>query len=117
VYAGRAKESAVVAYQTGAVMQVRTAKPSHWRHGGGWIRISYSFRLSRAVDCDNAMKALNDAVALAIGVDDKFFLPCVTWKTIDKHERSPGVDLTRGARYARERPTAGPGNARPARLP
>lgn len=90
---GMAKETNVAEYQTGAAWEVRATRPSGWQHGGGWIRISYCFWLLRRVDCDNAMKALNDAVALAIGVDDFFFLPCVTSKSVNSKEPDPRVEL------------------------
>lgn len=91
---GLAKESGVEAYQTGAALVVRASMPSRWRHGGGWIRITYSFYLVRKVDCDNAMKALNDAVAKAIGVDDNWFLPCVISKQVNSKEPNPRIELT-----------------------
>ena len=39
-----------------------------------------SFHLKRDIDCDNALKALNDAIAHALNVNDKAFLPSVEAK-------------------------------------
>lgn len=48
------------------------------------IRLRYWFYVKRDVDCDNAMKALNDAIAIGLGVDDKRFLPCA----VEKHTKT-----------------------------
>jgi len=90
---GMAKLSAVAAYQTDVMLLARSAKPSNWRPAGDWIRVRYRFFLRRSIDCDNAMKALNDALALAIGVDDKRFLPCVTSKSVQSKEPNPRVEV------------------------
>lgn len=80
---GLAKNQKVTDYQQLVVWRARQARPSGWQHGGSWIRIYYRFFLSRKMDCDNAMKALNDALAIALGVDDFWFLPCVMTKTVN----------------------------------
>jgi hypothetical protein len=90
---GMAKLSVVAAYQTDAVLLTRSARPSSWQPAGEWIRVRYRFFLRRPIDCDNAMKALNDALALAIGVDDKRFLPCVTSKSVSSKEKHPRVEV------------------------
>lgn len=91
---GMAKQTAVLDYQTGVVRITQTSKPAGWRPVGEYIRITYAFFLKRSIDCDNAMKALNDALAMAIGVDDKWFLPCVVSKSVDGKERNPRVEVT-----------------------
>jgi hypothetical protein len=90
---GLAKKSSVTDYQQLVVWRTRAAKPSGWQHGGSWLRLTYKFYLSRKMDCDNAMKALNDAMATALGVDDFWFLPCVISKTVD-HKQPPRVEVT-----------------------
>jgi len=77
------KADGVEAYQTGVTYITKTAKPTGWVPGRQ-IRLRYQFYLNREVDCDNALKAINDAIALGLGVNDKIFLPCVTSKVIDK---------------------------------
>jgi Holliday junction resolvase RusA-like endonuclease len=83
---GLAKNQKVTDYQQLVVWRTQAAKPSGWRHAGGWIHISYQFYLTRKMDCDNAMKALNDAMAMALGVDDFWFLPCVISKSVNSKE-------------------------------
>ena len=86
-----AKHKDVVDYQTAAMLIVRSACPSNWSAPPGYFRIHYSFYLRRDIDCDNAMKALNDAIAAALNVDDKRFLPCVKWKSASATEPNPRV--------------------------
>jgi hypothetical protein len=90
---GLAKKQNVTDYQQLAVWRTRAAKPSGWQHDGGWIRLTYRFYLTRRMDCDNAMKALNDALAMALNVDDFWFLPCVTSKTVNS-KQPPMVVVT-----------------------
>lgn len=91
---GMAKQKDVVAYQTDVVRLTRVSKPSGWRPSGSWIRVRYHFFLKRQIDTDNALKALNDALAMAIDVNDKLFLPCV-WPppSISKNEKYPRVEI------------------------
>lgn len=90
---GIAKLSSVTDYQTAVVQLTRTAMPSRWRPAGDWVRVTYRFFLKRSIDFDNAMKALNDAIALAIGVNDRRFLPCVISASIDPKESNPRVEV------------------------
>lgn len=91
---GMAKQSAVTDYQTAVVRIAQSARPSGWPASGPWIRVMYQFFLRRSIDCDNAMKALNDALAMAIGVNDEIFLPCALSKSIDSKEKNPRVVVT-----------------------
>lgn len=86
-----AKHQSVVDYQTSAMLLVRSACPTGWSPPPGYFRIHYSFYLRRDIDCDNAMKALNDAIAAALAIDDKRFLPCVKWKSASAMEPNPRV--------------------------
>lgn len=76
------KAPGVEAYQTGVTYLAKTAKPSGWNPAAK-IRLRYWFYLGRELDCDNALKAINDAIALAIRPDasaakrDSGFLPHV----------------------------------------
>ncbi len=74
------KTEGVEIYQEGVGWVVKAARPSDWVPGPR-IRIRYWFHLKRDIDCDNALKALNDAIARALGVNDRAFLPCVVDKT------------------------------------
>lgn len=70
------------AYQAAATLIVRTTRPSGWAYTEGYIRLMYDLELQRDMDCDNVLKALNDAIAIGLGVNDKVFLPCVRSKEV-----------------------------------
>lgn len=88
-----AKVPRVATYQAGVVPVIRTAKPSGWRPEGQ-IRITYDFFLVRDADCDNMLKILNDAISVALDINDRMFLPCVRSKSIDK--KNPRVEVEFG---------------------
>ena len=88
-----AKRTEVQSYQNDVIRLTRISRPSGWKPSGSQIRISYKFFLKRRVDCDNAMKALNDALAMAIEVNDDLFLPCVQSKSINGKEKYPRVEI------------------------
>lgn len=76
-----AKKDKVIKWQEDATLIIRSAKPSRWKPE--WhIRVYYWFYLSKDMDCDNMLKAVNDAIEMATGVDDKRYLPCVVMKEI-----------------------------------
>jgi hypothetical protein len=77
------KADGIEAYQTGVTYITKVAKPTGWEPGRQ-IRLRYQFFLNREIDCDNALKAINDAIALGLGVNDRIFLPCVESKIVDK---------------------------------
>ena len=92
------KADAVADYQGLASMVVRLARPKNWLNTykeGEYIRVCYRFTLSRHADCDNLMKALSDSVSVALGVDDKWFLPVALCKHVDP-KCDPHVDVTIG---------------------
>jgi Holliday junction resolvase RusA-like endonuclease len=87
------KEPEVATYQTTVTLIVRTTR-STWRPPTtGQIRVYYWFRLKNDIDCDNALKALNDAIATGLGIDDRRFLPCVVAKTTGHRDPSVHVEL------------------------
>lgn len=86
------KANGVESYQVAATLIAKAARPSDWEPAER-IRVIYRFFLKRDIDCDNALKALNDAIAKAIGTDDKRFLPYVEAKTVGK-DIDPGVAVT-----------------------
>jgi len=87
------KRADVAKYQMDAMLLIRSAKPSRWKPEGQ-IRIEYAFYLHRDADGDNLLKALNDAIEAAIGVNDRWFLPCVTSKETGIPIRDARVVLT-----------------------
>jgi Holliday junction resolvase RusA-like endonuclease len=79
-FGSRRKAPGVEAWQTKVALIVRSSRPSGWAPQGQ-VRIVYDFHVNRDADCDNLMKALNDAIAAALGVDDRIFLPAARSKT------------------------------------
>lgn len=76
------KDPKVEAYQVLVTYMAKLARPKGWEPPSP-LRISYSFFLKRDADCDNLLKALNDAIAQALGINDRVFLPCVRNKFVD----------------------------------
>jgi Holliday junction resolvase RusA-like endonuclease len=68
------KTEAAATYQTQLAWIARSACPSDFRPEGQVI-VTYNMFLDRDLDADNVMKAVNDALATAIGINDKRFLP------------------------------------------
>lgn len=86
------KSPGAEAYQAAATLIVRTSRPSGWTYESGFVRLVYDLHLKRDIDCDNILKALNDAIAVGLGMNDRYFLPCVRSKEIGV--QNPYVDIT-----------------------
>jgi Holliday junction resolvase RusA-like endonuclease len=86
------KKEGVEAWQTSVARIVQTARPSGWLPAHQ-VRLYYDFHLVRRADCDNLQKALNDAIAHALGVNDDIFLPCVRSKTMKARHASVEVTV------------------------
>lgn len=87
-----AKTPEAVAWQLGVVYIVKTARPSGWLPGRR-VRIDITFWMNRGGrDADNPQKALLDAIATGLGVNDSSFLPCVVSNEIDKNR--PRVEVS-----------------------
>lgn len=84
------KAPGVEAYQNDVSLIARNARPS-WFAPTGQIRVRYSFHLKRDADCDNLIKMLQDAIASALGVNDRWMLPCVAQKTTGN--KQPWTDI------------------------
>lgn len=81
------------AYQDSVRYIARTAKPSSFVPPKRCrIIVAYDFVLARDIDCDNLMKLMNDALAEAIGVNDKSFMPVAMSKTTSS--KSPYTRVT-----------------------
>jgi Holliday junction resolvase RusA-like endonuclease len=87
------KSEHVATYIAGAVPIIRTARPSHWVPPD-LIRVDYRLFLSRDMDWDNVFKIVNDALKLALDVDDNRFYPTPISKEIDL--KNPRVWLAIG---------------------
>lgn len=92
----KAKTEEVIRFQALTAMLTRQAKPRNWQPEGQWIRLRYRFYLRYDKDCDNAVKALNDAIASALGVNDSRFLPCTELKSVNRKEPTPRVEVDIG---------------------
>jgi hypothetical protein len=77
------KTTEAAAYQMGAALLVRTARPSGWRQQGQVI-CEYRFWISRDADCTNMIKVLEDAIFPALGINDSWALPRAMSKEIVK---------------------------------
>lgn len=67
-------------YQSQLTMIARASRPASFQPQNQII-VAYDMYLGRDLDADNAMKAVNDALAVALGVNDKRFLPVCNHKT------------------------------------
>lgn len=75
------KKDDAVAYTNLVMLRAREARPSGWRPEG-LVVVEIEYFLGRNIDCDNVMKLVNDGLARAIEVDDKWFLPRAMSKEI-----------------------------------
>jgi Holliday junction resolvase RusA-like endonuclease len=91
-----AKHSSVLEYQVLVAHLTKLAKPRGWEPTEEYIRLTYRFFLQRSIDSDNAMKALNDGIAGALGVNDKRFLPCVISMEVSAKQANPRVEVEIG---------------------
>jgi hypothetical protein len=76
-YPAIGKPASVEQYQHDATLLVKAGRPSGWKWAGGYLRVIFRAHLKRHIDGDNFSKILGDAIAAAIGVDDRWFLICV----------------------------------------
>lgn len=88
-----AKAPGVEQYQTDIAWLCRAARPSGWQPTG-YVKVCYRFHLGRDADCDNLMKAINDALEAALGINDRMFLPCVLEKTIGNKQPYTIIELS-----------------------
>lgn len=86
----QAKTDEANLYQSQLTMVARSAKPSSF-HPVGQVIVAYDMALGRDLDADNVMKAINDALAVALGVNDKQFLPVVIGKTTGS--KAPWIEI------------------------
>ena len=87
---GQYKTEEAIEYQKGVQLACQAAKPS--KFDPEQVIIAYDFVLARDIDCDNAMKMTNDAIARALGLDDRHFFPVVRSKFAGS--RTPEVLIT-----------------------
>jgi Holliday junction resolvase RusA-like endonuclease len=75
------KKAGVERYQTDVAWIVKATKPSG-PPPAGMIRLRYRFFLDRDSDVDNLQKAITDAIATALGVNDRMFVADVACKHV-----------------------------------
>jgi len=78
-------------WQEGVRLIARAAKPSGF--DAAQIIVAYDFILARDIDCDNVMKMMNDAIADAIGLNDRNFYPVVLSKVRGSKDPSVTVNV------------------------
>lgn len=78
------KTAEAEAYQQGAALLVRTAKPSGWSLPiGNYLVVEYRMYLAKPEpDATNVIKVLEDAIFPALGIDDVWALPRTMHKEI-----------------------------------
>lgn len=85
-------------YQSQLTMIARSAKPSDFKPTGQVI-VAYEMILDHDLDADNVMKAVNDALAIAIEVNDKLFLPIVLLKASGSERPFLGITVFDGNHF------------------
>ena len=86
-------------YQAQLTMVARSAKPSDFAPAGQVI-VAHEMSLGRDLDADNVMKAVHDALAIALGINDKLFLPVVIFKTHGNRDPALGITVLDGSRWS-----------------
>ena len=93
---GQHKKPGVEAYQAMVTFEVRQARPSFWRPDGQII-VNYWFNLGRDIDCTNAIKVIEDGIAMALRPEDPLydrkFLPRAMAKSTGAKEPHVVVEL------------------------
>lgn len=96
-----AKKPEVEQYQLLVTNLCQRSVPDSW-DPPGQIRIRYWFHVNRAIDADNTLKAINDAIEIGLGMkivngkvmpkwNDKLFLPCV--QELHTKQKDPYVEI------------------------
>jgi Holliday junction resolvase RusA-like endonuclease len=71
------KVDGVEKWQDGIAKIAKAARPSGWVHPRDTpIRIRYWYYVNPSLDTDNMKKLVNDALAKAIGINDRWFRTC-----------------------------------------
>jgi Holliday junction resolvase RusA-like endonuclease len=69
----KVKGDGVQAYQDSVTWYTKAAVPSKWEPSER-VRLRYWMHLKRDIDADNLKKAINDAIAHGLRIDDRIFL-------------------------------------------
>jgi hypothetical protein len=90
-YTSLGKKATVKKYQADIQLILQAAKPSGF-DPKGLVYVVYDFYLGRDIDVDNTNKAIHDALATVLGINDRYFLPVARHKEVGVKE--PYVRLT-----------------------
>jgi hypothetical protein len=83
-------------YQDDVIFLTRAARPSSWPTPTDQVRVLVELHLTNDIDCDNATKLAFDAIAKAIGCNDRLFLPCYTVKELNVRPQDAKAVFTFG---------------------
>ena len=97
---GQYKTEEAKAWQEGVRLIARAAKPSDFE--ASQVIVAYDFVLARDIDCDNVLKMANDAIAQAIGLNDRYFYPVVLSKVSGSKDPHIMVTVFDRSRHAVE---------------
>lgn len=89
------KTEEALAYQQGAALIVRAARPSDWHWNDRYVVCEYRFWISRDADCTNMIKVIEDAIFPALGVNDSWALPrAMSKELVKKGQEKVEVTIT-----------------------
>jgi len=81
------------AYQQGAALIAKSARPSKWEPGPQVV-MEYRFWLAREADCTNLIKVIEDGVCPALGFNDSRALPRAMSKQVGVPKNDARVEIT-----------------------
>ena len=87
-------------WQEGVRLIARVHKPSDW--AAKEVIVAYDFILARDIDCDNVKKMANDAIAQALGLNDRYFYTADLSKIVGSKDPHMMVTVYDRAHYALE---------------
>jgi len=85
------------AYQAGAALIAKVAKPSGWEPRskvGLMVVMEYRFWLHRDADCTNLIKTVEDAICPALGFNDSLALPRAMSKIVGVPKSEARTEIT-----------------------
>ena len=92
-YPKMVKTEKAEAYQQGAALIAKSARPSKWKPGERVV-MEYRFYVTRDADCTNMIKTVEDGVCPALGFNDSRALPRAMSKTVGVPKGEARVEIT-----------------------
>ena len=87
------KTSQAEAYQQGAALIAKAARPSGWKPRSKVV-MEYRFWLHRDADCTNLIKIVEDGVCPALGFNDSLALPRAMSKIVGVPKSEARTEIT-----------------------